>query len=115
MANVTFTSPKMKKDQTFYATAGDCRTLLSVAKEHKIPVDFECEDGECGSCSIQVTVLANKQPMGMHLTEKEKTVLRLAGKISNEQIAASEVNDLPPPWRLACQYIVRDEDILVRC
>ena len=113
MANVTFSSPKMKKDQTFYATAGDTRTLLSVAKEHKLPVDFECENGECGSCAIQVVVLANKQPMGMHLTEKEKTVLRLAGKISHEQIQAAEVNDLPPPWRLACQYIVRDEDILV--
>jgi len=26
----------------------------------------------------------------------------------------AELKDLPPPWRLACQYIVRDEDILVR-
>jgi ferredoxin len=51
MANVTFTSPKLKKDITFYAIAGDCSTLLSVAQEHKIPLDFECENGECGSCA----------------------------------------------------------------
>ena len=27
--------------------------------------------------------------------------------------AKTEVEDMPPPYRLACQYIVRDEDILV--
>ena len=26
----------------------------------------------------------------------------------------AELKDLLAPWRLACQYIVRDEDILVR-
>jgi len=114
MANITFSSPKLKKDLTVYATAGDTRTLLSVAQEHHIPLDFECENGECGSCAIQVTVLANKQPLGIHLTEKEKTVLKLSGKITQEQITAAETNDVPPPWRLACQFIVRNEDILVK-
>ncbi|OIQ77233.1 2Fe-2S iron-sulfur cluster binding domain protein [mine drainage metagenome] len=114
MANITFSSPAMKKDLTVYATAGDCRTLLSIAREHKVPIAFECEDGECGSCPVKVSILANKQPMGMHLTEKEKTVLRLAGKISRQQIEEAELKDIPPPWRLACQFIVRDEDILVQ-
>ena len=36
MANVTFSSPRMKKDVTVYA--------------HNIPLDSECENGECGSC-----------------------------------------------------------------
>jgi ferredoxin len=114
MANVTFTSPAMKKDVTVYATAGDTRTLLSVAKEHKVPIHFECENGECGSCAVQVTVLSNKQPLGVNLTEKEKSVLRFAGKITAEQVREAEVNDIPPPWRLACQFIVRHEDILVK-
>jgi ferredoxin len=114
MANVTFSSPKLKKDLTVYATAGDTSTLLELAEKHHIPLDFECENGECGSCSVQVDVLSNKQPMGMHLTEKEKTVLKLSGKISKEQIQNAEVNDIPPPWRLACQFIVRNEDILVK-
>ncbi len=114
MANVTFSSPKLKKDITVYATAGDCSTLLSVAREHSIPVDFECENGECGSCALQVIVLENKQPLGMHLTEKEKTILKLSGKISKTQIEAAETSDIPPPWRLACQFIVRNEDILVK-
>lgn len=114
MANVTFSSPAMKKDLTVYATAGDCQTLLAVARKNNVPIHFECENGECGSCAVEVSVLSNAEPMGMHLTEKEKTVLRLAGKITHEQIKEAEVKDLPPPWRLACQFIVRNEDILVR-
>ncbi|MGZ8251206.1 MAG: 2Fe-2S iron-sulfur cluster-binding protein [Methylophilaceae bacterium] len=114
MANITFSSPKIKKDLTIYATAGDTSTLLALAKKHKIPVEFECENGECGSCAVEVSILANKRPMGIALTEKEKTVLRLAGKISKQQIENAETNDIPPPWRLACQLIVRDEDILVK-
>lgn len=114
MANVTFTSPAMKRDVTVYATAGDCNTLLSVAQKNQIPLAFECEDGECGSCAIEVTILERKTSMGMHLTEKEKVVLKLSGRINATQIADAETRDIPPPWRLACQFIVRDEDILVK-
>jgi ferredoxin len=113
MANVTFTSPRMQRDLTVYAVAGNTETLLSVAKKHKVPLHHECENGECGSCLIQVRVLSGKAPIGIALTEKEKTVLKLAGKITQEQIDDAETNDRPPPWRLACQFIVRNEDILV--
>ena len=51
--------------------------------------------------------------MGGPLTEKEKEVLRVSGKISKEEMEQMIVDDLPSPWRLACQMIVRDEDILV--
>jgi ferredoxin len=113
MANVTFSSPSMRKDVTVYAIAGDTQTLLSVAKKNEIPVHFECENGECGSCAVQVRVLSDKAPLGVALTEKEKTVLRFAGKVTAQQIADAETKDVPPPWRLACQFIVRNEDILV--
>ncbi len=114
MANVTFSSPRMKKDLTVYAVAGDTRTLLAVAQANKVPLEFECQNGECGSCQLQVTVLSGKTPIGVALTEKEKAVLRFAGKITAQQIADAETKDLPPPWRLACQFVVRDEDILVK-
>ena len=39
--------------------------------------------------------------------------LSVNGKLSKELVAKMEVDDLPPPYRLACQFIVRDEDILV--
>ena len=113
MANVTFTSPRMQRDITVYAVAGDTHTLLSVAQKNKVPLDFECQNGECGSCLIQVSVLSGKAPVGVALTEKEKTVLRFAGKITQKQIEDAETKDQPPPWRLACQFIVRNEDIVV--
>jgi hypothetical protein len=103
----------MKRDLTVYAVAGDRQTLLAVAKAHKVPLHHECENGECGSCLVEVRVLSAKAPIGVALTEKEKTVLKLAGKITQQQIEDAETNDRPPPWRLACQTIVRDEDILV--
>ena len=113
MANVTFTSPRLQRDITVYAVAGDTHTLLSVAQKNKVPLDFECQNGECGSCAIQVQVLSGKAPIGVAMTEKEKVALKLAGKITQQQIEDAETNDRPPPWRLACQFIMRDEDILV--
>ena len=114
MPNVTFSSPAMKKDVTVYAVAGDTKTLLGIAKANKIPVDHECENGECGSCQVQVSVLAKQTPIGVAMAEKDKKVLKRAGKIAAEQIAKAETSDLPSPWRLACQMVVRDEDILVK-
>jgi hypothetical protein len=51
--------------------------------------------------------------MGYHLTEKEKAVLREIGKLSKAELERLIVDDMPSEWRLACQMIVRDEDILV--
>lgn len=114
MANITFSSPAMKKDITVYAVAGDRRSLLSVAQEHQVPIHYECQDGECGSCAVQVLPLSGKGPKGVHLTEKEKTVLLLSGKVSKEELERIGVADVAPNWRLACQYMVLDDDIVVK-
>ncbi len=113
MANVTFSSPIMPRDITVYAVAGHRGTLLAIAKAHKIPIPFDCQDGECGSCQVTVTPMSHSKRMGIALTEKEKELLRQLGKITKQEIMEAEVNDLPPRVRLACQYFVRDEDILV--
>jgi ferredoxin len=114
MGNITFSSPLLPKDVTVYAIAGDTHTLLKVAKQHKIPVPFECEDGECGSCVIEVTELSDKPFMAQSLTEKERATLVAAGKLTKAQIEEAHLTDRPPPYRLACQYIVRDEEVLVK-
>lgn len=113
MANVTFSSPSLKKDVTAYAVAGDTHTILSVAKKNDVKIPCQCEDGECGSCLIKVTVLGDKKPYAVNLTEKEKLTLSVNGKLTKELIEKMETDDLPPPYRLACQFIVRNEDILV--
>ncbi len=114
MALVTFTSPQYR-DKTLYAVAGShTQTILKLALENKIPINFECEDGECGTCLVKVSRIDKKnQRMGGPLTEKEKTVLKQLGKLNNQQLETMVVDDLPSEWRLACQVIVRDEDIQV--
>jgi rubrerythrin/ferredoxin len=113
MANITFESPVMAKDVTVYAIAGHRGTILSIAKAHKIPIPFDCGDGECGSCVVEVKHLNPSVRYGIGLTEKEKEMLKQLGKITKEEIENTEVNDMPPRHRLACQCFVRDEDIRV--
>ncbi len=103
----------MAKDITVYAVAGDRGTLLAVAKEHKIPLPFDCQDGECGSCLVEVKHLNPTVKYAIALTEKEKELLKQLGKITKAEIENAEVNDVPPRYRLACQYFVRNEDIIV--
>ena len=113
MATITFTNSEYK-DKTVYAVAGShTETILMLARANKIPINFDCQNGECGTCLIKVTSLDKKERMGGPLTDKEKNVLREIGKISAAEIENMEVNDLPTTWRLACQMIVRDEDLLV--
>jgi rubrerythrin/ferredoxin len=113
MANVTFSSPVMARDTTVYAVAGDRGTLLGLAKANHIPIPHDCQDGECGSCLVEVRHVASHVRSGIALTEKEKEMLRQLGKITREEIMDAEVNDMPPRHRLACQCFVRNEDIVV--
>ena len=96
-----------------YAIAGHRGTILAIAKANKIPIPFDCQDGECGSCLVEVENLTPERKHGIALTEKEKELLRQLRKITRQEIVDAEVNDMPPRYRLACQYFVRDEDILV--
>jgi rubrerythrin len=113
MANVTFTSPALPRDVTVYAVAGDRGTLLGLAKAHNIPIPHDCQDGECGSCLVEVKHMAAHVRSGVAMTEKEKEMLKQLGKITREEIMDAEVNDMPPKHRLACQCFVRNEDISV--
>jgi rubrerythrin/ferredoxin len=113
MPNVTFTSPRMARDLTVYAIAGHRGTVLALAKAHRIPIPFDCQDGECGSCLVEVRHVSPTVRSGVAMTEKEKELLKQLGKITRHEIMDAEVNDMPPKFRLACQCFVRDEDILV--
>jgi ferredoxin len=113
MPNVTFSSPLLHKNVTVYAVAGDTSTVLAVAEANKIKIPHDCKDGECGSCLVEVVTLSGKT-MGSMLTEKEKALLKSLGKITAEEIRQAEVEDIAPKLRLACQYVVRDQDVLVK-
>jgi succinate dehydrogenase/fumarate reductase-like Fe-S protein len=72
---------------TVYAVAGDTHTLLSVAQKNKVPLDFECQNGECGSCTIQVRVLSGKTPMGVALTGAVRRAARRGAQGAGRRIA----------------------------
>lgn len=115
MALITFSSP-MHKDKTVYAVAGSHKqTVLALAKEHHIPIDFGCENGDCGTCLVKVSSLDGKRrPMGGPLTDHEVKVLRELGRITQEEVDRMTIDDIiPTQWRLACQMVLRDEDILI--
>ncbi|MBI5165793.1 MAG: (2Fe-2S)-binding protein [Magnetospirillum sp.] len=115
MANVTFSAPSLAKNVTVYAVAGDPKhsTLLALAKAHGIQIPCQCQDGECGSCLVKITYLGTNQQRAQTLTEKEKLTLSVNGKLTKDWLAKAENDDITPPYRLACQYIVADEEILV--
>ncbi len=115
MALITFSS-RLHKDKTVYAVAGShTQTILTLAKENHIPIDFGCGNGECGTCLVKVSSVDTKRsPMGGPLTDREINVLKEMGHVTQAQNDQKRVDDIPPTqWRLACQMIVRDEDILV--
>lgn len=52
--------------------------------------------------------------MGGPLNVREVAALLELGHITKAEVDKMYVDDIPPTqWRLACQMIVRDEDILV--
>lgn len=114
MPKIIFQHPEFE-EMEIYAPAGSHRkTVLELAREYKVPIYFDCGDGECGSCVIHVTD-ADGGPthMGVHMTDKEKAVLQELGKLTRDELERVVVNDMPSEWRLACQMIVRDEDIRI--
>ena len=115
MALITFSS-RLHKDKTVYAVAGShTQTILTLAKENHIPIDFGCGNGECGTCLVKVSSVDTKRsPMGGPLTNREAVVLKDMGYVTQPELDQMYVDDIPPTqWSLACQMVVRDEDILV--
>ena len=47
------------------------------------------------------------------LTDKERNVLKSIGKLPRREEERANLKDLPPTYRLACQTVVTDEDLLV--
>ena len=114
MPKIIFQHPEFEEIEIYAPAGSHKRTVLSLAKEFGVPIMFDCGDGECGSCVIKVTdIEGGPTHMGVHMTDKEKTVLREIGKLTKDELEKVIVNDMPSDWRLACQMIVRDEDIRV--
>lgn len=114
MANVYFSSPTMRKNKKVVAVAGKRDALLGLALDNGVNIPYECKDGRCGSCLVEVTHLDGDHVKGATLTDKEREGLKNIGKLSAKEAEKANTYDLPPKNRLACQALVADEDILVK-
>lgn len=113
MATIYFSSPIMRKNKKVTAVVGTRDAILGIAKQNGVKIPHECEDGRCGSCLVEVTHLDGENVKGTMLTDKEREGLKNIGKLSVKDAERASVNDLPPKYRLACQAIIKDEDVLV--
>jgi ferredoxin len=113
MTTIRFTSLGGDANVTVDVGEGERRTLLSIAKEHGIPLPFRCEAGDCSTCVVHVdTVRVGRRPVARS-TDKENTLLRAMYLLNQHSIEDAERRGISPALRLACHYEVRDEDIVV--
>lgn len=113
MPNVTFRGKNGSKTETYAVAGSHTETVLNLAQKHEVPIAFDCEDGNCGTCCVDVTILGDKAPKGGHLTDKERQTLVEIGKLKKAEIEQTYLDDFPPRHRLACQLILRDEEVLI--
>ena len=113
MATIRFSSSRMDKRVAVDLAAAERPTLLSVAREHGVPIPFNCQSGDCGSCRVGVeTNSVGRMPVAPP-TDSERLVLTAARRLTAEDIAEAERRGMSPKVRLACQYRLGDEEITV--
>lgn len=111
MATIQFSSPAGTSTVRVDVAPGERQTLLAVARAHGMPIPFDCEKGECGSCLVHVDTKSKGRVAPP--SANEASLLRLMFMLTDAEIEAAEVRGIPPPVRLACQYQLGDEDIVV--
>lgn len=103
----------MDRTVTVDAAATDRPTLLSVARARRVPIPFNCQSGDCGSCMVRVEMISLGRMPVAPLTDSEHLVLTAARRLTTDDIAAAERRGMSPKVRLACQYRLGDEAIAV--
>ena len=112
MGNITFLGIKLP-DRVQVDVVHDLGSnLLELATKNHIPLNCDCLQSNCGPCAVKVVPLRNETSM-IQLSDRERYLLLTAGKISTVQYHADSLPDHPPLWRLACEYKVADEKIMV--
>lgn len=112
MGNVSFVGMKLPDRIQVHVRHDVVGSLLDLAIEHHIPLPCDCMRGNCGACAVKVAPLRDETSM-IRLSARERYLLLTAGKISRLQYQADTLPDHPPLWRLACEYQVADEKIMV--
>jgi ferredoxin len=114
MASVTLLKPDMSKPRTVEVRSQEKRTLLSLLMQQKLFDPCICERKLCGECAVKVVPKTRgREARPVSLDDYERKILLEAGKLSREQYEAKYIPASPSLWRLACQYVLRYEEIIV--
>ena len=114
MGSVTFIAPPFDVERVIHIESSRCATLLSLAREVPLPAHKTCGQGLCGACAVKVVFRDRTRATArVILGPDEKTLLYRAGKLTDAEYRAADIPAHPAFWRLACQYVVTDEDIIV--
>jgi len=116
VAIIRFASAGVDKTVTVDVMPGERRTLLSAALDAGVPILFNCGTGDCAACLVHVDTLSTSRPESQPvapLTGVEKLVLEAMSLLTRKDIVAAERDGIPPTNRLACQYALGDEEIVV--
>ena len=110
MGTVTLLNP-LGQSATYTMPYG--HTLLNLASSLNLPLYKECCMERCGACAVKVAVVGRHATCHSQPGEIEKSILYQAGKLSREQYKSEAPPARQSLWRLACQYVVGNEEIVV--
>lgn len=113
MATIRFLSSCIDKTISVRGSPGERPTLLSIARDHGVPILFNCVTGDCGACLVHVETRSSGAAEVAPLSEKEKFLLQTMVLLTAADVENFEKRGVPPDVRLACQYRPGDEDIVV--
>ena len=109
MAKVIFMGFDKEKDGLYHAAIGE--PIVRLAKEKGIPVNFECQDGDCGSCLIHYENIEDTEPTS-YMEDKELDKLVELGVLDPKIAEHCQQFTVSPKIRLACQALVKGDVII---
>lgn len=116
MGALRFVAPGFSQTVELAPGAAHGRTLLAIAREHGIPILFNCEAGGCAACIVRVEVRGPEGAggaAGAEMSFEEELVLAALGKLPPAGLQGAEETAAPQVFRLACQYRPGDADLVV--
>lgn len=109
MAKVIFIGFDTEKDGLYHAPKGE--PIVRLAKDNGIPINFECQDGECASCLIKYENIEDEEPTN-YIEDKELEKLMELGVLKAKDAENCQQFTISPKVRLACQTLVKGDVII---
>jgi len=110
VAKVIFMHFNPETDGLYDAKIGE--PIVRLAKEKKIGIPFECQEGACGACLVSVEHITDQEPTS-YMEDFELDKLVELGAITAKDAHYCQQFTVSPKVRLACQMLVKG-DVLIK-